>query len=69
MPGFACILELLAEPAYILSQSLVLLELRLMVETIATLLRCLTMYFLISKQIGIVRVDLYWAAYIYFYYC
>ncbi|XP_014493945.1 protein RFT1 homolog [Vigna radiata var. radiata] len=51
--GFACILELLAEPAYILSQSMVLLELRLMVETIATLLRCLTMYFLISKQTGI----------------
>ncbi|KAK7341114.1 hypothetical protein VNO80_24038 [Phaseolus coccineus] len=51
--GFACILELLAEPVYILSQSMVLLELRLMVETIATLLRCLTMYFLIIKQTGI----------------
>ncbi|CAJ1934291.1 unnamed protein product [Sphenostylis stenocarpa] len=50
--GFACILELLAEPVYILSQSMVLLKLRLMVETIATLLRCLTMYFLIIKQTG-----------------
>ncbi|KAL5143467.1 Protein RFT1 [Glycine soja] len=50
--GFACILELLAEPVYILSQNLVLLELRLMVETIATLSRCLTMYFLIVKQTG-----------------
>ncbi|KAL2329355.1 hypothetical protein Fmac_022782 [Flemingia macrophylla] len=51
--GFACILELLAEPVYILSQNLVLLELRLMVETVATLSRCLTMFFLIVKQIGI----------------
>ncbi|KAL5129576.1 Protein RFT1 [Glycine soja] len=51
--GFACILELLAEPVYILSQNLVLLELRLMVETVATLSWCLTMYFLIVKQTGI----------------
>ncbi|XP_061353336.1 uncharacterized protein LOC133298116 [Gastrolobium bilobum] len=50
--GFACILELLAEPLYILSQNLVLLELRLMVETVATLSRCLTLYFLIVKQTG-----------------
>ncbi|KAK7259785.1 hypothetical protein RIF29_25399 [Crotalaria pallida] len=53
--GFACILELLAEPLYILSQNLVLLRLRLMVETIATFSRCLTMYFLIVKQIGMVK--------------
>lgn len=51
--GFACILELLAEPLYILSQNLVLLKLRLVVETVATLSRCLTMYFLIVKQTGI----------------
>ncbi|XP_027354961.1 protein RFT1 homolog [Abrus precatorius] len=51
--GVACILELLAEPLYILSQNLVLLELRLMVETVATFLRCLTIYFLIVKQTGI----------------
>ncbi|KAK7263860.1 hypothetical protein RJT34_31458 [Clitoria ternatea] len=50
--GFACILELLAEPLYILSQNLVMLKLRLMVETVATLSRCLTMYFLIVKQTG-----------------
>ncbi|KAL1324787.1 hypothetical protein HN51_034930 [Arachis hypogaea] len=48
--GLACILELLAEPLYILSQNLVLLELRLMVETVATISRCLTMYFLLVKK-------------------
>ncbi|KAI9074257.1 hypothetical protein K1719_043822 [Acacia pycnantha] len=50
--GCACILELLAEPLYILSQNLVLLELRLMVETLATISRCMTLYILIIKQIG-----------------
>ncbi|KAK3221088.1 hypothetical protein Dsin_015058 [Dipteronia sinensis] len=48
--GFACILELLAEPLYIISQNLLLLKLRLMVETVATLSRCVTMYILIVKQ-------------------
>ncbi|XP_002510976.2 protein RFT1 homolog isoform X2 [Ricinus communis] len=48
----ACILELLAEPLYILSQNLLLLKLRLMAETVATLLRCLTMYILIVRQPG-----------------
>ncbi|KAI3862033.1 hypothetical protein MKW92_016337 [Papaver armeniacum] len=48
--GFACVLELLAEPLYILSQNLLLLKLRLVVETIATLLRCTTTYILIVKQ-------------------
>ncbi|KAF3433167.1 hypothetical protein FNV43_RR24269 [Rhamnella rubrinervis] len=48
--GCACILELLAEPFYILSQNLLLLKLRLMVETVATLLRCITMYVFIVKQ-------------------
>ncbi|PON53141.1 RFT [Trema orientale] len=47
--GCACILELLAEPLYILSQTLLLLKLRLMVETVATLLRCITMYVFIVK--------------------
>ncbi|KAI4323828.1 hypothetical protein L6164_023405 [Bauhinia variegata] len=51
--GCACILELLAEPLYILSQNLVLLQLRLMVETLATMSRCMTMYFLIVRQTGI----------------
>ncbi|XVF08476.1 hypothetical protein REPUB_Repub07fG0006600 [Reevesia pubescens] len=45
--GCACILELLAEPLYILSQTLFLLKLRLMVETAATFSRCVTMYILI----------------------
>ncbi|KAJ1703825.1 hypothetical protein LUZ63_003604 [Rhynchospora breviuscula] len=45
--GFACILELLAEPLYILSQNLLLLRLRLVTESVATLLRCLTTYFFI----------------------
>ncbi|KAI3881946.1 hypothetical protein MKX03_029548 [Papaver bracteatum] len=35
--GFACVLELLAEPLCILSENLFLLKLRLMVETMATL--------------------------------
>ncbi|CAN1180471.1 Protein RFT1 homolog [Linum perenne] len=41
--GCACMLELLAEPLYILSQNMLLLELRLVVESAATLFRCLTM--------------------------
>ncbi|KAL5569881.1 hypothetical protein UlMin_026456 [Ulmus minor] len=48
--GCACIFELLAEPLYILSQNLLLLKLRLMVETVATLLRCVAMYVFIVKQ-------------------
>ncbi|KAL7001715.1 hypothetical protein U1Q18_002863, partial [Sarracenia purpurea var. burkii] len=48
--GFACILELLAEPLYILSQNLLLLRLRLIAETAATLFRCITTYILIAKQ-------------------
>ncbi|XP_010547778.1 PREDICTED: protein RFT1 homolog isoform X2 [Tarenaya hassleriana] len=48
--GFACILELMAEPLYILSQKLLLLKLRLVVETVATFSRCLILCFLIVKQ-------------------
>lgn len=48
--GSACIFELLAEPLYILSQNLLLLKLRLVVETVATLSRCITMFILIVKQ-------------------
>lgn len=51
--GFACVLELLAEPFYILSQNLVLLRLRLFVETTATLSRCIITYILILKQPGL----------------
>ncbi|KAF5183591.1 Rft1-like protein [Thalictrum thalictroides] len=49
--GLACILELLAEPLYILSQNLVLLKLRLIVESAATLLRCMTTYILMVRHI------------------
>ncbi|CAD5195468.1 unnamed protein product [Musa acuminata subsp. malaccensis] len=48
--GLACILELLAEPLYILSQNLLLLKLRLIVETAATILRCMTTYILIVRK-------------------
>ncbi|XP_020579205.1 protein RFT1 homolog isoform X2 [Phalaenopsis equestris] len=40
--GIACLLELLGEPLYILSQNLLLLRLRLMIETVATIVRCVT---------------------------
>lgn len=55
MAGCACILELFAEPLYILSQNLLLLKLRLMVETVATLTRCVTMYILIVRQVDMVK--------------
>ncbi|KAF7138662.1 hypothetical protein RHSIM_Rhsim07G0010200 [Rhododendron simsii] len=48
--GLTCILELLAEPLYILSQNLLFLRLRLVVETAATLSHCMTTYILIVKQ-------------------
>lgn len=54
MAGCACLLELLAEPLYILSQNLLLLKLRLIVEAAATLSRCLTMYILIVNQTDMV---------------
>ncbi|XP_020095488.1 protein RFT1 homolog isoform X2 [Ananas comosus] len=49
--GFACVLELMAEPLYILSQNLLLLKLRLVTETAATILRCLTTYIFIVRHI------------------
>ncbi|KAI4340820.1 hypothetical protein MLD38_025622 [Melastoma candidum] len=48
--GYACVLELLAEPFYILSQNLLLLKLRMVVETAATFSRCITLYILIVEQ-------------------
>ncbi|KMT04892.1 hypothetical protein BVRB_7g170590 [Beta vulgaris subsp. vulgaris] len=45
--GFACLLELLAEPFYILAQYLFCLKLRMFVESAATLSRCVTTYALI----------------------
>ncbi|CAN8298613.1 unnamed protein product [Cochlearia groenlandica] len=48
--GFACVLELMSEPLYILSQTLMLLKLRLVVETVATFSRCITLCSLIVMQ-------------------
>ncbi|KAI4371012.1 hypothetical protein MLD38_019291 [Melastoma candidum] len=48
--GFACVLELLAEPFYILSQNLLLLKLRMVVETAATFSRCIILYILIVEE-------------------
>ncbi|PKU70013.1 hypothetical protein MA16_Dca022258 [Dendrobium catenatum] len=50
--GFACILELLGEPLYILSQNLLLLKLRLMVETVATIARCMMTCTLMFRSTG-----------------
>ncbi|GAB4858810.1 hypothetical protein Ancab_010288 [Ancistrocladus abbreviatus] len=50
--GAACLLELLSEPLYILSQNLLLLKLRLIVETAATLSRCITTYIFIVGRSG-----------------
>ncbi|CAN1180472.1 Protein RFT1 homolog [Linum perenne] len=44
-----------AEPLYILSQNMLLLELRLVVESAATLFRCLTMYILVVKMSSMVN--------------
>ncbi|KAL3639016.1 hypothetical protein CASFOL_016923 [Castilleja foliolosa] len=51
--GFACIIELFAEPLYILAQNLAFLRLRLVVEAAATLSRCIITYILILKQPGL----------------
>lgn len=50
--GLACLLELLAEPLYILAQYLFYLRLRMVVESMATLSRCVTMYALIVSRTG-----------------
>ncbi|KAL5198277.1 hypothetical protein ABZP36_001789 [Zizania latifolia] len=47
--GFACILELLAEPLYILSQRKKYYEIRVYTEPVATLLRCFTTFIFIIK--------------------
>lgn len=57
--GFACILELLAEPLYILSQNLLLLKLRLVVESAATLSRCITTYILIVNLPGMEKAIIF----------
>ena len=52
--GLACLLELLAEPFYILAQYLFCLKLRMVVESAATLSRCVTTYALIAGISGMV---------------
>ncbi|XP_004288623.1 PREDICTED: protein RFT1 homolog [Fragaria vesca subsp. vesca] len=47
----ACILELLAEPLYILSQNLLLLKLRLAVETAATFFHSITTAILFGMRV------------------
>ncbi|KAF0906641.1 hypothetical protein E2562_012222 [Oryza meyeriana var. granulata] len=47
--GFACVLELLAEPLYILSQRKKYYQIRVYTEPVATLLRCLTTFIFITK--------------------
>ncbi|VYS66184.1 unnamed protein product [Arabidopsis thaliana] len=57
--GFACVLELMAEPLYILSQTLLKLQLRLIVETVATLARCVTLYSLLVMQTNMEKVIIF----------
>uniref|UniRef100_A0A0D9WYW6 Protein RFT1 homolog n=1 Tax=Leersia perrieri TaxID=77586 RepID=A0A0D9WYW6_9ORYZ len=47
--GFACVLELLAEPLYILSQRKKYYQIRVYTEPVATLLRCLTTFIFVAK--------------------
>lgn len=49
MTAFACVLELLAEPLYILSQRKKYYQIRVYTEPVATLLRCLTTFIFITK--------------------
>ncbi|XP_044358806.1 protein RFT1 homolog [Triticum aestivum] len=54
--GFACILELLAEPLYILSQTKKYYIIRVYTEPAATLLRCLTTYIFIKGHIKVEKL-------------
>ncbi|XP_073358569.1 uncharacterized protein [Aegilops tauschii subsp. strangulata] len=54
--GFACMLELLAEPLYILSQTKKYYIIRVYTEPTATLLRCLTTYIFIKGQIKVEKL-------------
>lgn len=49
MTALACVLELLAEPLYILSQRKKYYQIRVYTEPVATLLRCLTTFIFITK--------------------
>ncbi|KAF8644591.1 hypothetical protein HU200_066398 [Digitaria exilis] len=52
--GFACILELMAEPLYIISQKKKYYDIRMYVEPAATLFRCLTSFILVKGHIKVV---------------
>ncbi|XP_062187184.1 uncharacterized protein LOC133890704 isoform X1 [Phragmites australis] len=54
--GFACILELLAEPLYILSQKKKYYNIRVYTEPAAALLRCLTTFILIKGHIKVEKL-------------
>ncbi|VAI62013.1 unnamed protein product [Triticum turgidum subsp. durum] len=56
MAGFACMLELLAEPLYILSQTKKYYIIRVYTEPTATLLRCLTTYIFIKGHIKVEKL-------------
>lgn len=57
--GFACLLELLAEPFYILAQYLFCLKLRMVVESAATLSRCVATYALIVGNSGMEKATVF----------
>ncbi|PNT75072.1 hypothetical protein BRADI_1g27357v3 [Brachypodium distachyon] len=54
--GFACMLELLAEPLYILSQTKKYYTIRVYTEPAATLLRCLTTFIFIKGHIKVEKL-------------
>ncbi|CAM0957342.1 unnamed protein product [Alopecurus aequalis] len=54
--GFACILELLAEPLYILSQTKKYYIIRVYTEPAATLLRCITTYVFIKRHVKVEKL-------------
>lgn len=56
--GFACILELLAEPLYIISQKKGYYDMRMYTEPAATLFRCLTTFILIKRHVKVDKLVL-----------
>lgn len=52
--GAAALLELGSEPLYILAQHLFLLRLRVLIEGLATMARCVITYALLIRGIGLV---------------
>jgi hypothetical protein len=52
--GVAAVLELGSEPLYILAQHLLLIKLRMIIEGVATFIRCVVTYVLLIQGIGLV---------------